>query len=540
LLGLLGAVLGVVAGLFLGRGMMWLMASVVEEVYGVRVLVDKLHIDRHWTAVSIGLGMATSLLGAYLPARAAGRVDPALALQKGKFQLMFLGENWHRTWAGGLLLALCLGLGYTRWSEMLAIQLPMQASLFLGLTLLVPSFSHALAAVLRRPMGWCFGIQGRLASDSLMRAPRRTSATVAALMFSLVFVISSASLSASVNTSLMRWVESAIRPDLFVSATADLIGRPFQFPEAMGEELKKVPGVRQVDAFRMILVDYDNSTPMLLSIEMAQYLSQSTPLMQEGRVEDLLPAMHGKPGMLISSNLARRHRLRKGDRIALDTPAGRHAFEVVGVQVDYHSANGSMVLDRQVYKQFWNDSRVDTFDVILQPGVDPYTVRQEIHRRFAEERHIFVLTNREMRGEILRITGQFWALTYVQVFVAILVAVLGILNSLMISIIERQREIGILRALGAERYQVRQAILLEAVCIGCVAAILGTAVGSTMGYYMVGTVGTSITGWVFPYQFPVRVALALFPGVLAISLLAAWYPSSLAVKTSVVDALAYE
>jgi ABC-type antimicrobial peptide transport system permease subunit len=65
-------------------------------------------------------------------------------------------------------------------------------------------------------------------------------------------------------------------------------------------------------------------------------------------------------------------------------------------------------------------------------------------------------------------------------------------------------------------------------------------VGSTMGYYMVGTVGTSITGWVFPYQFPAGVALALFPGVLGISLLAAWYPSSLALKTPVVEALAYE
>jgi putative ABC transport system permease protein len=539
-LGLLGSGLGVVAGLFLGRAMMWLMVSVVEEVYGVRAVVDKLYIDLQWAAVSVGLGALTSVVGAYLPARAAAHVDPALALQKGKFQVMFLGENWHRAWAGGLLLAICLGLGYTPWSAMLSIQLPMQAGLFMGLTLLVPTFSHGLAVVLRRPMGWLFGIQGRLASDSLVRAPRRTSATVAALMFSLVFVISSASLSASVKTSLMRWVESAIRPDLFVSATADLIGRPFHFPEAMGEALKKIPGVRQVDAFRMIIVDYQSSTPLLLSIDMQPYLNQSTPLMEQGRVEDLLPGMQGKPGMLISSNLARRHRLRKGDRIVLDTPTGPQAFEVIGVQVDYHSANGSMLLDRQVYKQFWHDNRVDTFDVILEPGVDPHMVRREIQRRFADERNVFVLTNREMRGELLRITGQFWTLTYVQVLVASLVAVLGILNSLMISITERQREIGILRALGGERHQVRQAVLLEAVCVGCVAAILGTAAGSTMGYYMVGMAGTSITGWVFPYQFPAGVALALFPGVLAISLLAAWYPSSLALKTPLVDALAYE
>jgi putative ABC transport system permease protein len=262
--------------------------------------------------------------------------------------------------------------------------------------------------------------------------------------------------------------------------------------------------------------------------------------MEEGRVQDLLAGMVGQAGLLISSNLARRHRIRKGDRLALDTPTGRREFEVIGVHIDYHSDNGSMFLDRQVYKRFWNDNRVNVFDVFLAPGVDPYVVKEEIHRRFADQRHVFVLTNREMRAEILRITNQFWSLTYVQVLVAALVAVLGILNSLMISITERQREIGILRALGGERHQVRQAILLEAVCVGCVAAILGTVVGATMGYYMVETVGTSITGWVFPHRFPVTVAMALFPGVLCISLLAAWYPSSLALKTSVVEALAYE
>jgi putative ABC transport system permease protein len=325
-----------------------------------------------------------------------------------------------------------------------------------------------------------------------------------------------------------------------VSATEDLIGRAFQLPEAMREELQQIPGVRQVDAFRMIKVDFNNSTPLLLAIEMEQYLRYSTPLMEAGRVQDLLPAMQGKPGMLISSNLARRHGLRLGDRIALDTPMGRQAFEVIGIQVDYHSDNGSMALDRQVYKRLWRDDRVDSFDVILAPGADPHAVKEEIHRRFADQRHVFVFTNREMRREILRITGQFWTLTYVQVVVAALVAVLGILNSLLVSITERQREIGILRALGGERHQVRQAILLEAVCIGCVAAILGTIVGATMGYYMLATVGTAITGWVFPYQFPVGVALGLFPGVLGISVLAAWYPASLAVKTPVVEALAYE
>jgi len=124
--------------------------------------------------------------------------------------------------------------------------------------------------------------------------------------------------------------------------------------------------------------------------------------------------------------------------------------------------------------------------------------------------------------------------------VAIVVAVLGILNSLIVSITERRREIGILRALGAERRRIRKAILLEAVCVGLVAVVLGTAVGSTLGYYAIGTVGSSITGWIFPYEFPLGVLMVLVPGILVIAVLAAVYPSSLALNTPLVEALTYE
>lgn len=540
LLGLVGSVAGIAVGIFLGRAMMLFMASVVEQTYGVRVFVDKLRVDPYWTAFSILLGMATSVVGTYLPARAAARVDPALALQKGKFQIMFLGENWHRRWAGVLLLLICLGVWCTRWSQVLQVQLLIQATLFTGLTLLVPTFSHFLAGLLRRPMGWLFGMEGRLASDSLVQAPRRTSATVAALLFSLAFVISSASLSSSVKTSMMQWVNFTINPDLLVSASENLTTPTFQFPAEIGDELKKIPGVRQVDAFRMIVLDYNNTAPLLMSIEMDQYLHRATPIMEEGRLQDLLAGMLGKNGILISNNLARLHHLRKDDRIVLDTPTGRHEFEVVGVQVDYTSDNGTLLLDRRVYEKLWNDDRVDIFDLMLEKGYDPDTVKQEIQRHFANQRNVFVLTNKDLREEILRLANQFWVLTYVQLMVAILVAVLGILNSLMVSITERKREIGILRALGGERHRVRKTIFLEAVCVGFVAVILSIVVGSTLGYYVVGAVGASITGWIFPYEFPIRVVLALFPGVLFISMLAAWYPSSLALKTPIVEALAYE
>jgi putative ABC transport system permease protein len=539
-LGAIGSLVGVIVGLALGRGMMLFLARVVEQTYGVQVHIDRLQVDSFWTSISLAMGLAASLIGGYLPSRAAGRVDPALALQKGKFQVLYLGENRHRRWWGLLLLIASITLGSTRWGSGSLIQIMIFGLMFVSLSLLAPTFSHLLATLLRRPMERIFGVEGRLASDSLVLAPRRTSATVSALMFGLAFVLIIATFSVSSRTSIFRWVDASINPDMFVWASESITVRNFQLPATVGEELKGIPGIRQVDAVRIVKLDYSGRQPLLISIEMDQFLRRSTVLLEEGHLEDLLPGMQGKQGVLISNNLARMHRLKKGSRITLDSPTGRHEFEVVGIQADYTSDSGSMLIDREVYKRLWRDDRVDAFDLMLEKGYDSESVKQEIHRRFADGPSMFVMTNQEMRSELLRITDQFFVLQYVQLIVAVLVAVLGIINSLMVSITERKREIGILRGLGGEKHRVRKAILLEAMCIGLVALVLGVASGTLMSYYMIQSFVASFNGWVFPYQFPLAMTLSLVPGVMIVAVLAAWYPSSVALRTPIVEALAYE
>jgi putative ABC transport system permease protein len=539
-LGIVGSILGVFLGILMGRGVMALMARVIEQTYGVPIYLDRLRIDPLWTAVSFLLGTAASLAGALLPARAAGRVDPALALQKGKHQVLFLGENRYRRWAGLVLLLASLLIGFMPGADSLRIQVLVMAALFTSLALLAPTFSHFLAGLLRWPMGKLFGMEGRLASDSLVQAPRRTSATVAALLFSLAFVLVMATFSTSVSAALARWIETSVNPDLFVSASENLTARVFQFPASVGDVLRRVPGVRQVDPVRLFNIEYNGRMPLLVSLPINQFLRRSTPMMAEGRVEDLLPGMMGRNGVLISNNMARIYHLKKGSRIYLDAPTGRHEFQVVGVSVDYSSDSGSLLIDWEVYKRLWMDDRVDTFDLMIEKGYDPDAVKREIQRRFAESRNIFVLTNKDMRAELTRLTDQFLSLQYVQILLAVLVAVLGIINSLMVSITERKREFGILRGLGGGRSQVRKAIVLEAVCIGLVAVLLGIGGGTILGYYAVGSFGAVFNGFVFPYVFPAVMSASLLPGVVIISLLAAWYPSSMALRIPIVEALAYE
>jgi len=540
LMGFAGSLIGIAVGTLMGRGVMAAMAAVIRDTYGVQFQAERLQIDPFWTILSVVAGVLASLLGAYLPARAAARIEPAVALQKGKYQVMYLGENRARRFAGLLLMAGCLALGFNPWAKGLGAQVVIYVILFVGLALLVPTFSHLLAALLRRPMGLLFGVEGKLASDSLVQAPRRTSATVAALMFSLTFVLVVATFSASFRASLSQWIGSTINPDLFVYASDSITVRNFQFPASVGDELRAVPGVRQVDAVRLVNIDFEGKSPLLCSIEMNQFLARSAPVMEEGSVADLLPLMAGKNAVVISNNFSRIHGLRRGDTLSIETPTGRHPFAIAGVNLDYSSDQGSLLMDRATYKRLWRDDRVDVFDLMVAEGFDPEAVKTEIQRRLSGQRNLLILTNRDMRAELTRLTDQYFAFQYVQLLVAVLVAVLGIINSLTVSITERRREIGILRGLGAERFRVRKAILLEAVCIALVASALGIVSGGIMGYYSATSFGASINGWVFPYRFPYDVALLLIPGVVVVALVSAWYPSSLALKTPIVEALAYE
>ena len=164
----------------------------------------------------------------------------------------------------------------------------------------------------------------------------------------------------------------------------------------------------------------------------------------------------------------------------------------------------------------------------------------EILERFAGRRQVFVMTNGELRGYILRITDQWFGLTSVQIAVAVLVAILGIVNTLTVSITDRRRELGVLQAVGGLHGQVRRTVWIEALSIATLGLVLGFALGALNLYYVVQIVHHDIAGMRLDYVFPVRVALGLVPTILGAAFVAAIWPAESAVRGSLVEALEYE
>jgi putative ABC transport system permease protein len=245
-------------------------------------------------------------------------------------------------------------------------------------------------------------------------------------------------------------------------------------------------------------------------------------------------------GLMVSDNLAQLQNLKLGEILEVPSPSGMIRLPIVGIVVDYSDQQGTILMDRKLFIKHWNDDSVNVFRVYVKKGASATDVRSRILERFAGQRQVFVLTNNQLKGYILKVTDQWFSLTSVQIAVAVLVAILGIVNTLTVSITDRRRELGVLQAVGGLRAQIRRTIWMEALSIGTLGLILGFLLGAINLYYVLQIVHHDIAGMRLDYVLPIGTAVALVPTILAAAFIAAVWPAESAVRGSLVEALEYE
>jgi putative ABC transport system permease protein len=278
----------------------------------------------------------------------------------------------------------------------------------------------------------------------------------------------------------------------------------------------------------------------VIAIEMDGFLARASDAIEGGssrHVRELLPRGEG---VLVSNNFSARWRCRVGGRVRLNAPTGVLDLPILGIVEDYRSDKGSIFMDRALYKKFWKDDAVDFVDVNLKPGEDATLVKRKIERLTSGSEHALVYTNAELRIWIGSLVDQFFLLNYMQLVVAVVVAVVGIVNTLIVSVMERSREFAIVRAVGGYCSQIRKMVLLEAVAISIVGVMVGALAAVFNIQFMSRTVSTVVAGYEVPFYFPWLLVLAALPAVAAVSLLAAWLPALRAMRMSVIEAIGYE
>jgi putative ABC transport system permease protein len=544
--GVIGSLGGLVFGIVIARGIAASIGALITDVYGVAQQADELATSPTLLFVALAIGVATSIVAAAVPAYQAARVDPVHALQKGKYQVLSVGESRVRAAAAAILGAIsvaCLAVpavtgdpeGGSRPTFYAGYMLAIVAAL-----LLTPLMALALARAIRPIVKWIRPVEGALAADSLIQAPRRTSASVAALMLSLALVVAFAGMARASYDSIIEWMETALNPDLFVLPSQSVVIRTIRFPKEMGPELQAVPGVERVQMVRDARIVFRETPVMVVAVEIESIAETAARPPVAGDPMEMYRLTAAGEGLMVSDNLAQLQDLSLGEVLEIPAPAGVIRLPIVGIVVDYSDQQGTILMDRALFERYWHDDSVNVFRVYLDEGASVADVRQRILERYAGARQVFVLTNGELKQYVLKITDQWFGLTSVQIAVAVLVAILGIVNTLTVSITDRRRELGVLQAVGGLHGQIRRTIWIEALSIGCLGLMLGLALGAVNLYYILQIVHHDIAGMRLEYAFPTGVAMALVPTILASAFVAAIWPAESAVRGSLVEALEYE
>jgi putative ABC transport system permease protein len=536
--GLVGSLGGVAFGLVIARGIAASIGTLMSDVYGVAQRTEEIATSPEILVAALVIGVVTSIVAALIPARQAAGVDPVHALQKGKYQILSAGESRVRVVAAGVLLAVsvaCLLAGDNRPVFYAGYASAIVAALLLG-----PLLSLGLARALRPVLKWLRPVEGALAADSLIQAPRRTSASVAALMLSLALVVAFAGMAQASYNAILDWMDTALNPDLFVMPNQDIVVRTLRFPPEMEQEIAGTAGVERVQAVRNARIMLRETPVMIVATDIASLAETVAGRTVAGDETAMYRETAAGRGFIVSDNLAELQRLRVGEILEIPAPGGVIRLPIAGIIVDFSDQQGTLFMDRSVFQRFWNDDSINIFRVYLAPGATVPDVRGRILARYSGQRQVFVLTNAELKAYILRVTDQWFGLTSVQIAVAVLVAILGIVNTLTVSITDRRRELGVLKAVGGLHGQIRRTIWIEALGIATLGLVLGFALGALNLYYILEIVHRDIAGLRLDYSVPLPTMAALVPTILVAAFLAALWPAESAVRGSLVEALEYE
>jgi putative ABC transport system permease protein len=546
------ALLLALAGSFAGAVLGWLLSraalvSVGETVGNLFSLIDLVagNFTPAELALALGSGVVVALLAALHPAWQAMRVSPLENARQAAWQP---SSRPTASWSNRLGI-ICLATS----PALLAFASSVDGSVqrfsvgvvgmlifLLGIAAFCPAIISFTAAGLWRSEAMT-AVEGRLALDSLRRNPFRAGITVATMVISLAAIFTIAAFVNSVRGSLLAWVDQMVTADLIVSSGARTAGpRNVPLREDLLPELKKIAGIHIIDLYRLIRSSYQGKPILIESFSARDSASvRNLPVIGGDGARALRDMADGK-GVIISESFQRKFGKNQNDTLKLMTPSGLIAFKVIGIYVDYSSDSGSVLLDRALFKKYWREELVDAFDLWLTPGVDPQAVSQTIKERYGEPYQLFISTHRELKESVVRIMEQSFIVNYAVEIVAVVVAIFSVVNTLLASVLDRIREIGVLRAIGATQAQVRRMVVMEAGWMGLVGGVLGLFAGSVMAYHHVVFNTKELTGWTFQFYYPYGVAAFTVVVAVLLCFIAGYGPAKQAASTPIVSAIGYE
>lgn len=535
LLGVVGSIAGVAAGVGLAIGLMELMSSM-----GMELSTDDLTVK--WTTPAVGLllGIVVTVLAAYIPARRAGKVSPMAALRDagtpadGKAGLV----------RGGLGLLLTLGGAAALWTATQA-EKASAGSLWLGLGIVLsllgfivvgPLLAGGVVRVLGAIVLRIFGPVGRMAERNALRNPRRTGATGAALMIGLALVACLSVVGSSMVASATEELDRSVGADFIIQSSN---GQPVM-PQAQAA-VEKTPGLRHVTEY--IWVEATVTDPRGKPVEKGLVAAEPTYAqdLRRDTVAGELSAAYGTNAMSVGSDYATEHGVKVGDELTVAFKGGAKAkLKVAAITSDENNVDkGVMYTNVATAARYLSAEKLPKSMIMFATAEEgkekeAYAALKDSLAAYPQYK---VQNQADYKQDLKDQVGQLLNIVYGLLALAIIVAVLGVVNTLALSVVERTREIGLMRAIGLSRRQLRRMIRLESVVIALFGALLGLALG--MGWGTAAQKLLALEG-LGVLEIPWPTILTVFIGSAFVGLFAALVPAFRAGRMNVLNAIATE
>jgi len=536
LFGVAGSILGIVLGSLLASGILAAVGRTVNTLY-VTSRPEAVELTPGVIALGIAVGTILSLLSALQPSLEAARVRPNAMIRPGLQQRV----QHPRMLAVAAILCFIAGALVARLPPLGGIAVAGYAAVLLvvaGFSLLAPAIVRATSRVFSPLLERAFGIVGRLAAVSLPASLRRTSIAGAALALATGMMVAVALMVGSFRETVRIWVNQTVSSDLWLRPSKGLSNSQIAlFRPEVAEALERVPFIAAIDRVRGKDVLYGDTLIALGSgeFEIAARRGDLPMITPRSRSSALLEAKR-RNGVVVSETFSIKFGKRVGDVVEI----ARHRFPITGIYRDYSNDRGVVAMDRALYVRSFGDDAINTIVVYLKPGTDRTRARIALERDFGPKYGAFVVTNAEIRAEVMRIFDQTFTITYALLAVAIVVAVLGIVNTLSALILERTRELALLRAGGLSARELRTMIVLESSLLGLASTAAGLVMGYALSWILIHVINKQSFGWTIDFHTPVLLIAVSLAVTFLSSALAGLAPARLAARIDIAAALKSE
>jgi putative ABC transport system permease protein len=556
-LSLLGSVIGVGLGIVLARAIVGLITQTINDFYFV-VSVQQVTIPQSTLVKGVVIGIVSALFASLVPALEAMKTSPQSILQRSTLEskvrelLPWLVLSW--------LGLTAIGVGFLKIPQAgIVIAFAGLFTILLGAALLTPPLTVLFVNLLQPLTSQTLGVIGRLAPRDIVRSLSRTSVAIAALMVAVSVIVGVSIMIGSFRGTVIQWLDQTLQADIYITTPSTTANRALgKLDPLVIQEIQQWQGLQDIVTYNDVDVTVtelqelgpDTEGSLRKRVQRQAKLISAGGDVSHGQRPyawkrdpntDPWKYLSAGDGVLVSEALVLKEHLEQPPAwITLETPQGEREFPVVGVFYDYSSDQGTIILDDDRYRDLWQDTSIASIGVFTQSDQSVDQVVADLRSHFQGRSDVVIQSNRSLRQDSLEIFDRTFAITQALRLLAVIVAFIGVLSTLMSLQLERTREIGILRAIGMTPIQLWGMTFLETGIMGTVAGLLAMPLGYTLAWILIYVINVRSFGWTLQMQItPSYFWQAAIVAVVA-ALLAGIYPAWRLGRMIVADAVRQE